>query len=164
VWRGTLQRGVAWTLDIPDGLALGMAILLPFFLLGGMGAGDVKMLGAAGAIAGGWALLNIFVYFGVLGGMVGLAAAIAYSRFGAVLRNTIQQHAVGRAAGSRQRNSIAAPPLPYGAVIARVLVVPLDWIKNNMTRDRVDDVRHWWLFAALISWFVYHQAPSFDAM
>lgn len=31
------------------GLAVGLAIFLPFFLLGGMGAGDVKAMAAAGA-------------------------------------------------------------------------------------------------------------------
>lgn len=31
------------------GLAVGLAVFLPFFLLGGMGAGDVKTMAAAGA-------------------------------------------------------------------------------------------------------------------
>lgn len=34
------------------GLAVGLGIFLPFFLLGGMGAGDVKMMAAVGAFLG----------------------------------------------------------------------------------------------------------------
>ncbi len=34
------------------GMALGFAVLAPFYLLGGMGAGDVKLMGAVGALLG----------------------------------------------------------------------------------------------------------------
>lgn len=43
-WRGPL----AWT----AGVAAGFAVFLIFFLLGGMGGGDVKLMGAFGACLG----------------------------------------------------------------------------------------------------------------
>jgi prepilin peptidase CpaA len=106
--------------DAAAGLALGATILLPFFLLGGTGAGDVKMLAAAGAITGWLALIKVFLYFGILGGIVALAMAIAYSRVGALLRSTIT-HFSGLLAPARWHRPApipsVAPPLPYGAVI-----------------------------------------------
>ena len=112
------------------GMARGIAILLPFFILGGTGAGDVKMLGAAGACAGGMGLTVIFIYFALLGGVIALAIALAYGRAGAVIRNT--QSLVGMLGRGRwqqdgrqprardadaRRGALAVPRLPYGAVI-----------------------------------------------
>lgn len=52
------------------GLGLGFSLLFPFYLLGGMGAGDVKALAAVGALVGPWQILNIFFYMGLAGGML----------------------------------------------------------------------------------------------
>jgi prepilin peptidase CpaA len=102
------------------GLALGAGILLPFFLLGGTGAGDVKMLAGVGAIVGWWGLLSIFIYFGLFGGIVALAIAITRGRFGAVAKNTGHLAALLTRARWREAEKMesAAPSLPYGAVIA----------------------------------------------
>ena len=106
--------------DSAAGLALGAGILLPFFLLGGTGAGDVKMLAGVGAITGWWGLLRIFIYFGLFGGVVALAIAITSGRFGAVAKNT--GHLASLLTKARWRDAekmeSAAPALPYGAVIA----------------------------------------------
>jgi prepilin peptidase CpaA len=102
------------------GLALGAGILLPFFLLGGTGAGDVKMLAGVGAIVGWWGLLRIFIYFGLFGGLVALAVAITAGRFGAVVKNTGHLASLLTKARWREAEKVesAGPALPYGAVIA----------------------------------------------
>ncbi len=54
------------------GFALGMIFLLPFYLLGGMGAGDVKMMGAIGAFVGPHAALlavGVALICGAAGGV-----------------------------------------------------------------------------------------------
>ncbi len=102
-----------------EGLLLGVAILLPFFALGGTGAGDVKMLGAAGAITGWFGVLRILIYFGLFGGVVALAVAITASRFSHVVKNTSYLAGLlarGRVSEAGKMES-AGPPLPYGAVI-----------------------------------------------
>jgi prepilin peptidase CpaA len=50
------------------GLGLGIGLLLLPYLLGGMGAGDVKALGALGALIGPISILHVFVYMGLFGG------------------------------------------------------------------------------------------------
>jgi prepilin peptidase CpaA len=60
------------------GAALGVGILIVFFFAGGMGAGDVKLFGAVGALVGPYALIFVFVFTGILGGIV--AAAVVMRR------------------------------------------------------------------------------------
>ena len=49
------------------GLGLGFALLIGFYLKGGMGAGDVKALAALGAWLGPVSTLYLFVYMGLAG-------------------------------------------------------------------------------------------------
>lgn len=50
------------------GAALGIGLLLVPWLMGGFGAGDVKALGALGALIGPVPLLHVFVYMAFFGG------------------------------------------------------------------------------------------------
>jgi len=49
------------------GLAVGLVLMIPFYLKGGMGAGDVKALAALGAWLGPWGTLLLFIYMGLAG-------------------------------------------------------------------------------------------------
>ena len=59
------------------GWLLGTALFLPFFLLRGMGAGDVKLLAALGAWLGPLPVLWVAIYASLAGGVLGLALAIS---------------------------------------------------------------------------------------
>lgn len=50
------------------GLAVGLTLLLPFYLTGGMGAGDVKSLAALGSLFGPAIILQVFFYTALIGG------------------------------------------------------------------------------------------------
>lgn len=54
------------------GLTVGLALLIVPFLMGGMGAGDVKALAALGALLGPGKTFQIFLYMGIIGGFLGL--------------------------------------------------------------------------------------------
>ncbi|ABA88988.1 Flp pilus prepilin peptidase, putative [Syntrophotalea carbinolica DSM 2380] len=54
------------------GFSVGLALLLIPFLLGGMGAGDVKALAALGALLGPGKTFQIFLYMGLIGGLLGI--------------------------------------------------------------------------------------------
>lgn len=60
-----------------EGLGLGLVLLLPFYAAGGMGAGDVKLMTAVGAVLGPGKLLGAFVCTGIAGGF--WAAAVILS-------------------------------------------------------------------------------------
>jgi prepilin peptidase CpaA len=59
------------------GLALGMGFLLPFYALGGMGAGDVKLMGAIGTFLGPEQTLLAVAVTLILGALGALALLIA---------------------------------------------------------------------------------------
>src|SRR5215467_6062427 len=74
---GTLLGGVlinAWlhgfsgALFALGGAALGLALLLPFYVMRAIGAGDVKLLAALGALIGPTALISVAVYGALVGG------------------------------------------------------------------------------------------------
>jgi prepilin peptidase CpaA len=54
------------------GLALGFGLLIFFYLMGGMGAGDVKALAALGAWLGPWPTLMLSLYMAVVGGLLAI--------------------------------------------------------------------------------------------
>src|SRR4051794_429181 len=58
------------------GWAAGIAVFFPVFALGGIGAGDVKLLGAIGAWLGPFSALWVALYSGVAGGVLGLVVAL----------------------------------------------------------------------------------------
>jgi prepilin peptidase CpaA len=59
--------GLAWSLG---GLALGLALLMPLYLIGGMGSGDVKLLAGVGAWMGPSIVLGSFVVAVIVGGII----------------------------------------------------------------------------------------------
>ena len=59
------------------GLLVGMGLLMLPYLLGGMGGGDVKFMGALGALLGSYSILNVFLYATLAGGAIAIVVAIA---------------------------------------------------------------------------------------
>ncbi|MGQ9920356.1 MAG: A24 family peptidase [Desulfobacca sp.] len=58
------------------GMALGLLLLLLPYVLGGMGAGDVKALAALGAWLGPGGIFSVFCYMGLAGGLLSLAVLL----------------------------------------------------------------------------------------
>ena len=54
------------------GILAGAALLLPFYMLGGMGAGDVKLLAASGSILGPFGIFTAALYSALAGGIYAL--------------------------------------------------------------------------------------------
>jgi prepilin peptidase CpaA len=76
----TVMNGFGGFLFSLEGIAVGIAILLPFYLLGGMGAGDAKLLGAVGGVLGPKGVFLAFLFTALVGGIYALVL-LAYHGF-----------------------------------------------------------------------------------
>lgn len=63
------NSGVSGLIYSIEGLFLGMALLIVFYLLGMMGAGDVKLMGAVGSILGPEGVFKAFLFTAIAGGI-----------------------------------------------------------------------------------------------
>jgi prepilin peptidase CpaA len=107
------------------GMGLAMLIYFPLYLLRGMGAGDVKLMAALGALVGPANWLFIFVVSALLGGVLAVILTLATGRFRQTLRNLgfmLWEMAHLRPPHLRSEEldikSPKAVKLPHGAVIA----------------------------------------------
>jgi prepilin peptidase CpaA len=69
------------------GWLLGVGLFFPFFALGGLGGGDVKLLGAFGAWLGPLAVFHVGIYSALAGGVLGLLVALRAGYVVRALRN-----------------------------------------------------------------------------
>jgi prepilin peptidase CpaA len=102
------------------GMGLGLAMFLPFYLLRGMAAGDVKMMAVAGAFAGPGDAFQIAVLSWCAGGVMALLLVLLRGRLRLVLAN-LGIMLRGAPLGAETTGSPAptsAGSMPYGVAIA----------------------------------------------
>ncbi len=123
--------GAMWSLG---GAALGLALLLPLYAIGGMGAGDVKLLAGVGAWFGPGLTLTSFIVGGIVGGMIALAMMVFrgdvlehLGRMGRISREiiTVRDPAkLSESAAARKPNMML---LPYGIPLTIGTIGTLAW-------------------------------------
>jgi prepilin peptidase CpaA len=118
----TWLSGASGLLFSITGILAGIALLIGFYILGGMGAGDVKLMGSAGALLGPGGVFNAFIFTAVLGGIYALVLVLRHGHlrslclhFRLVLTELIITGRIGRAA---LEYGEGLPSLRYGAAIA----------------------------------------------
>jgi prepilin peptidase CpaA len=84
---GLATRGTAGLVTACAGWAVGVAFFALPFALGGMGAGDVKLLGALGAWLGPMAAVWVALYAGVAGGVLALVVSAMRGYLRTAVRN-----------------------------------------------------------------------------
>jgi prepilin peptidase CpaA len=106
------------------GLGLGLACLLPFYLLRAMGAGDVKLMAMVGAFLGPADLLGAVVFTFLAGGAMALVVATrshAWGLLGQNLRVMLLGGLINASLGKAPAFDApvqSAGKLPYGVAIA----------------------------------------------
>lgn len=107
------------------GLLAALCVYIPLYAVKGMGAGDVKLMAAVGAIVGPGNWLNIFLVTALIGGIAGLVLVLLRRKTGQTLLNLsliVGQLAKGRLPAD-QDSSLSihhekSLKLPHGAIIA----------------------------------------------
>lgn len=111
-----------WWFSI-KGLAAGLALLLIPYTAGGIGAGDVKLLGTIGSLKGPAFIFNAFLAAAIAGGILALFYLAKDKRLAVALKKIMyplflpvgiaRSALTGDPAGEDKRSAI-----PYGAAIA----------------------------------------------
>ena len=132
----TLTGGGAGLLFSLGGLATGLAVLFVFFLMGAMGAGDAKLMGAIGALSGTHAVLNSALFTMVAGGVYALILLLfRYSACKEVLSRLFLQlnylMRTGKLVATSLKNRPNEPKLCYAVAIAAGTFFVLGWQAVN---------------------------------
>ncbi len=129
VWFG--WAGLGWSLA---GTGVGLLLLLPAYAIGGMGAGDVKLLAGVGAWV--WATVTFYAFCvsSVVGGVLAVAMVLYARKFGhhkaqflgilteiMVLRNAEELSEIA----AQRKSSMML--LPYGIPIAIGTITYFAW-------------------------------------
>ncbi len=107
------------------GLLVGGLLFLPFFVWGGMGAGDIKLMAVVGAFGGAWFAVQVWFYTALAGGALAIVLLLIRRELISTLKN------LGRWAGSLFGSKQQVAPfsennaLPYAAVILAGTVAAL---------------------------------------
>jgi prepilin peptidase CpaA len=128
-----LENGVSGLGWSAAGWLISIVVFFPFFALGGMGAGDVKLLGALGAWFGALDALHLALYTALAGGAMGAVVSYARGYLSTALWNLWLLVAFWRTAGLRPHpeltlRSARGPKLAYALPIAVGAVTTL-WLR-----------------------------------
>lgn len=95
---------LVWSLK---GFACGMGCLFIPFILGGIGAGDVKLLGLVGMAKGAYFVFYTFISAAIIGGVMAMFFLMANGRLGYTI-----EHLMGK------KEQLSSITVPYGISIA----------------------------------------------
>lgn len=116
--------GVSQLLWSAKGLLLGLALLFIPFALGGMGAGDVKLLGVVGALKGPVFVLSVFLTGAVAGGLFSLVLLLRAGRLKATLWRPLMKYCPAiLTSGDRHSRETAPLTVPYALAIGSGVIL-----------------------------------------
>lgn len=129
-----MTEGTPGFLDSLGGMVLGMALFLPFFIPRLVGAGDVKLFGVVGGFVGLGAVLPVFFFTLILGGVLGILAVSLSHRWTTFFGNlkvfliSIQYGVKGAEMALSDVATQSAVRIPYAVAIAMGSIV---WIVSQ---------------------------------
>lgn len=128
---GGFQSGSTGVFVGLAGIGTGIAVLLLPYVMGGMGAGDAKLMGAVGGFVGPRGVLSAFLFSALAGGVYALVLLLvrgslraSLERYGAMLKSFFL---TGRVNYLPPAESEERPRLRYGIAIAVGTVLSILW-------------------------------------
>jgi len=113
----TWHSGLSGFLISMTGLLLGSAFFLPFYIARGMGAGDVKLMGAVGSFLGPYHVFVAAIVVALLGGVIAAWVAYRQKRLKVALRDSLL--VVFRQQSPKTlEHATKEDAIPYGLAIA----------------------------------------------
>lgn len=100
------------------GLTLGFVLMLPGYVFGSTGAGDVKLFAAAGALLGSGRILSAFLFVAIAGGVLAIGIAWWRGRLGRTMKNTAWLCGSPSDARTAIESTQEHNRFPYGPAIA----------------------------------------------
>jgi prepilin peptidase CpaA len=123
--------GLLWSLV---GTAVGLALLLPAYAIGGMGAGDVKLLAGVGAWVLGTVTFYAFCVSAVIGGVIAVAMVLSQrawhkhrAQFDVILNEVLTIRDPEKLAVIAADRKSSMMLLPYGIPIAIGTIAYFAW-------------------------------------
>ena len=110
------------------GCLLGLAFMMPGHIFGRTGAGDVKLLAAAGALLGPTDTIYAFLYTAIAGGALALVVAVARRRLSQTIASTSALMSGSEQARAEVDSTTSDNRFAYAPAIAiGVVLVALSW-------------------------------------
>ncbi len=123
--------GLGWSLV---GTAVGLGLLLPAYAIGGMGAGDVKLLAGVGAWVWGTVTFYAFCVSAVVGGLMAVVMVLLQKKWGhhrdqfwAILGEIMIVRDPSQLAATAAERKSSMMLLPYGIPIAIGSILYFVW-------------------------------------
>ena len=118
VVMATLAHGGQGAMASALGLLVGLLLFFPLFALRGLGAGDVKLLGALGAWLGASIVFAVAFYTSLAGGVLAIVLMVKHRYGRQAMRNLWLLFTHWRVSGIRPLDALtiessAGPKLPY---------------------------------------------------
>lgn len=99
------------------GILVGIGVfLLPFFM-GGIGAGDVKLMAGIGALKGPYFVFVVFIITALAGGVIALIRLVANRDERSAVRSRLRATVVSITTGVKQQPEEAPSAIPYALCI-----------------------------------------------
>jgi prepilin peptidase CpaA len=121
---GYLHGTTAFWMSL-GGLAIGFGFLFIFYVFGGVGGGDVKLMGAAGALMGVDLTKPALFYTAFIGAFIGVMMIIWRRDFWMRIGQGLRRLAFWRKQDNNQPVPLPAIKVPYGIAIAIGCVLAL---------------------------------------
>ena len=107
------------------GFCLGLLLMMPGYLLGATGAGDVKLMAAVGALIGPVLVINAFLGTAIAGGVLAVVVAARRKRLGATLAQTGRFVTAPGQVPKEIQGATRASRFAYGPAIAAGTIIAM---------------------------------------